>query len=186
MTLSSRDSKILRVAVNNGAAFEWIQHEHVGRQCGLSTEQLYVIRDTETPLPPSSGILSPLLTAALVFADASTTKVKVGKSVTDELMKQLAILARDQGQGGDGDSVEERTQDLYVEAALVVATYNMVSRFLVSADVACMSDDEVPWPLERKEVRLCFYSNKQSDEYVTNSTIYPSLLPLNRHILSMP
>jgi hypothetical protein len=142
----------LRIAAINRAAFEWIHHEHVGRDCGLTTAQLYVVRDTVTPLPPSAGILSELQSSALVFADASTRQVKVGKAITDALAKHLETWARSE----NSNDVEERVQDLLVEAAAVVASYNMVSRFLVSLDVAGMSDDEVPWPLDRTEVFLFF------------------------------
>jgi hypothetical protein len=139
------------VAALNGAAFEWIHHEHVGRACGLTTAQLYVIRDTVTPLPPSSGILSALQVSALMFADASTKTVKVEKKIVDALMKDLEDLVQ---QGSNVSNVEEIVQDLLVETATVVATYNMVSRFLMSLDIGCMSDDVVPWPLERREVCL--------------------------------
>ncbi|KAG5640775.1 hypothetical protein DXG03_007244, partial [Asterophora parasitica] len=86
-------------------------------------------------------------TAALIYADASTRQVKIAKAITDNLTKNLETWAREQ----DPENVEERTQDLLVEAAAVVASYNMVSRFLVALDVAGMSDDAVPWPVERKE-----------------------------------
>ncbi|KAG5637250.1 hypothetical protein H0H81_005248 [Sphagnurus paluster] len=142
-----RELIILRVAAINRAAFEWIQHEPVGRTNGLTPAQLYVVRDTTTPLPPSPGILSPLQTAALLYADASTRDVKIGASVTEALRTNLEAWAKKQG----GDNMEEQTQDLLVEAAAVGATYNMVSRFLVALDVAGMSDDGVPWPIERKE-----------------------------------
>jgi hypothetical protein len=46
--------------------------------------------------------------------------------------------------------------DLYVEAVMVVATYNMVSRFLLGTDVAGISDMGVPWPVERREASLVF------------------------------
>lgn len=144
-------SQILRIAAINHAAFEWIHHEHVGRDCGLTTAQLYIVRDTVTPLPPSAGILSELQVSALVFADASTRHVKVSKPITDALTKHLETWTRSE----DSNNVEERVQDLLVEAAATVASYNMVSRFLVALDVAGMSDDEVPWPLERKEVNYC-------------------------------
>jgi hypothetical protein len=142
--------KILRVAALNHAAFEWIQHEHVGRECGLTNAQLYVLRDTATPLPPSTGIFSDLQTSALMFADASTRNVQVEKEIADALMNSLRTWVAQKSNPGE---VEETTQDLLVEAAAVTATYNMVSRFLVSLDVACMSDNEVPWPVDRKEVR---------------------------------
>ncbi|KAG6806605.1 hypothetical protein H0H93_002714, partial [Arthromyces matolae] len=65
-----RELMILRVAAINRAAFEWIQHEKVGREDGLNNAQLYIVRDEATPLPPASGILSSLQTSALRFADA--------------------------------------------------------------------------------------------------------------------
>ncbi|KAG6829961.1 hypothetical protein H0H87_009621 [Tephrocybe sp. NHM501043] len=142
-----RELMILRVAAINRAVFEWIQHEPVGRTDGLNTAQLYIVRDEATPLPPAPGILTQLQTSALMFADASTRNVKVGETLTIALKRDLETLAREQG----GENVEERTEDLLAEAALVVATYNMVSRFLVAVDVAGLGDDEVPWPLERME-----------------------------------
>jgi len=146
------------VGALNGAAFEWIQHEQVGRDAGLTTAQLYVVRDIETPIPREGGVLPGLQTAALVFADESTRDVKVGKDVVDALKRELRVLVETEtGQDGAGaGTVEERTEDLYVEASAVVATYNMVSRFLVAVDVAGLADDVVPWPLERKEVGYVF------------------------------
>ena len=137
-----------------------MHHEHVGRECGLSSAQLYVIRDTSTPLPPSSGILSALQTSALMFADANTRDIKVGGDIIDALMKNLKDLVRPTTNPGD---VEESAQDLFVEAAGVTATYNMVSRFLISVDVACMSDNDVSWPVDRKEVRFIFTSCMRYD-----------------------
>ncbi|KAG6899908.1 hypothetical protein C0993_005487 [Termitomyces sp. T159_Od127] len=138
---------ILRVAAINCAVFEWIQHEKVGRECGLNNAQLYIARDEATPLPPAPGTLTELQTSALMFADASTRNVKVGDQITNALKKDLEVLARQQ----NAENIEEGTEDLFAEAALVVAVYNMVSRFLVAADVAGLSDDPVPWPIERKE-----------------------------------
>ena len=51
------------------------------------------------------------------------------------------------------ENVEEKVQDLLVETAAVVSTYNMVSRFLVSLDIAGKLDEQVPWPVDREEVR---------------------------------
>ncbi|KAG6860638.1 hypothetical protein C0995_009118 [Termitomyces sp. Mi166 len=142
-----RELMILRVAAINGATFEWIQHEKVGREDGLNNAQLYIVRDKMTPLPPAPGILTQLQTSSLMFADASTRDVKVGERIINGLKKDLEVLARQQ----NAENVEERTEDLFAEAALIVATYNMVSRFLVAVDVAGLSDDPVPWPIERKE-----------------------------------
>jgi alkylhydroperoxidase family enzyme len=136
-----RELMILRVAARNHAAFEWIHHEHVGRDHGLHTTQLWAIRDLSSLPPP--GVLSPLQAAALAFADHSTAAVRVPWDVTFELQEQLKVV-------GSAHSLD--VDDLLVEAAAVVATYNMVSRFLISLDVGGMSDDAVPWPVDRTEV----------------------------------
>ena len=61
------------------------------------------------------------------------------------------------GEGGDllsdGATKEDVLDDLLVEAAAVTATYNMVSRLLLSLDVDGMADDPVAWPYVRQEVR---------------------------------
>ena len=118
--------------------FEWIQHEPVGRDEGLTTAQLLYVRDISKVLrrEESRKILSDLQYSALAFADESTTKVKVSREVSDALQTAL----------GNDD-------DLIVEAASVVAIYNMVSRFLVSLDVAGLSDELVPWPSHFETVR---------------------------------
>ncbi|KAJ7132850.1 beta-ketoadipate enol-lactone hydrolase [Mycena crocata] len=138
-----RELMILRVAARNHAAFEWIHHEHVGRSHGLDTTQLWAIRDTSALPPPA--ILSPLQAAALAFADHSTAAVRVPAHVTLTLQEELKSVAV-------AGNLE--VDDLLVEAAAVVATYNMVSRFLISLDVAGMSDNPVPWPVDRIEHKV--------------------------------
>jgi len=83
-----------------------------------------------------------------MFADASTRNVKVGKGITDALTIHLRSWVEVSSHSGN---IEDTVQDLLVEAAAVTASYNMVSRFLVSLDVGCMSDNDVPWPNDRKE-----------------------------------
>ncbi|KAF5354045.1 hypothetical protein D9756_007215 [Leucocoprinus leucothites] len=146
-----RELMILRVAAINGAAYEWIHHEQVGRQHGLTTAQLYIIRDITTPLPPAQGILNPLQSAALAFSDASTRTVTISDSITEDLRRELRQWVLKEHSGLSEEDVREKTSDLFVEAGLVVATYNMVSRFLVAVDVAGFSKEVVPWPLERQE-----------------------------------
>ncbi|KAF8629799.1 hypothetical protein AX15_003270 [Amanita polypyramis BW_CC] len=145
-----RELMILRVAAINKAKFEWDQHEPVGRGAGLTTPQLYIIRDTSTPLPPAKGILTPLQTAALRFADASTRDVRVPKDVTDDLIHELRNLVKENRLESAVGEVE-RAEDLFVEAAAVAASYNMVSRFLVSTDVAGLSDSAASWGVHREE-----------------------------------
>lgn len=137
----------------NGAAYEWIQHEPIARQNGLTTAQLYIIRDTTTPLPPSKSLIDPLQSAVLVFADLSTRAVNIPDWVMEDLKKELKIWVKKEMMCEEDVDVEEKMNDLLVEIALVTATYNMVSRFLVSVDVAGFSSEPVPWPLRRQEVR---------------------------------
>lgn len=89
--------------------------------------------------------------AALRFADASTRDVHVSKAITDDLMHELREHVKKANPNEDQALQTERVQDLFVEASAVVATYNMVSRFIVSTDVAGLSGEAVPWGIERKE-----------------------------------
>ncbi|KAK7435761.1 hypothetical protein VKT23_019458 [Stygiomarasmius scandens] len=132
-----RELMILRVAARNHAAFEWIHHEHVGRDCGLNTSQLYLARDTSSLPPSTDSTLNALQSAALAFADQSTAQVRVEPSTTAALVSALTTLA-------NGD--KSKAEDLLVECSAITASYNMVSRFLVSLDVAAMRDNIVPWP----------------------------------------
>ncbi|KAK0440400.1 beta-ketoadipate enol-lactone hydrolase [Desarmillaria tabescens] len=151
-----RELMILRVAAHNHAAYEWIHHEHVGRSAGLTTEQLLVIRDTSR-LPTDGGVLSALQRSALAFAQESTNKVKVSPELTDALKKNL-----------------EDDDDLFVEAAAVVATYNMVSRFLISLDVGGGSDDLVPWPADEQEHKIPLSSSPSHYIYAKTYIVSPS------------
>ncbi|GAA6047557.1 hypothetical protein JCM3770_005807 [Rhodotorula araucariae] len=125
-----RELMILRVAARNSATFEWIHHAHVGTDAGLTNQQLSIIRDLHTPLPTPAapGVLSPYQAAALRFADASTYNVTVPQSRIDELKEHL------------------KDDQQLLEATAVVATYNMVSRLLVTLDVGDMGDVSVPLP----------------------------------------
>lgn len=148
--------QILRVAAINHASFEWIHHESIGRREGLSTGQLYVIRDTKTPLPPLKTILTPLQTAAVLFTDHSTRDVRVPMDIIQELKRRLKVFIASGNPSMNNEDVDAKVDDLYVEAAMVVASYNMVSRFLLATDVAGISDMEVPWPVDKKEVSYNF------------------------------
>ena len=144
----------MRVATINHASFEWIHHESIGRKEGLSTGQLYIIRDTKTPLPPLKTTLTPLQTAAITFTDHSTRDVRVPMDVIQELKHQLNVFVASGNPSTSSEDVDAQVDDLYVEAAMVVASYNMVSRFLLATDVAGISDMEVPWPVDKTEVSI--------------------------------
>ena len=71
-------------------------------------------------------------------------------AIIDKFKAEIRFLAV----SSNAEQAEQLTDDLYVEAAMVVASYNMVSRFLLSTDVAGISDLQVPWPVERNEASL--------------------------------
>ncbi|KAJ8453709.1 hypothetical protein ONZ45_g19601 [Pleurotus djamor] len=168
-----RELMILRVAVWNRAAFEWIQHEIVGRAEGLSTKQLQAVRDSDGLLGlPGSDVLPSLHQAALVFADSSTKDIQVPPAVSQTLMNELRRFVVN-GEQFDKTDVESTVQDLYVEAAATVATYNMVSRFLVSTDVAGLSDAPVPWPSDKQEHKIPFPNSPNQAIHVVTHVASP-------------
>ena len=107
-----------------------------------------------TPLPPLKTILTPFQTAAVAFTDHSTRNVHVSMDVIQELKRQLKAFVAASNPAMSNEEVDSKVDDLYVEAAMVVATYNMVSRFLLSTDVAGIADMDVPWPVDKKEVSI--------------------------------
>ena len=105
-----------------------IAHEKVGRDAGLTSAQLAVIRDGTTALRDnvdSTGALSELQVAALIYADWMTKNVHVPQRIFDALKKHLS-------------------DQQVVEVTLTVGTYNMVSRFLIALDVGDTAEDKVP------------------------------------------
>ncbi|KAF9042798.1 alpha/beta-hydrolase [Hymenopellis radicata] len=151
-----RELMILRVAALTDAAFEWMQHEHLGRKAGLTTTQLLVIRDASI-LPresPNADVFDALQLSALAFAQESTTTIKVSEDTATALKANL-----------------NDDEDLLVEAAAVVAIYNMVSRFLVSMDVDGMSDEVAPWPADIQEYKVPIPDSPEHYLYVETHTV---------------
>jgi 4-carboxymuconolactone decarboxylase len=108
-----RELIILRVAVLNGAAFEWTAHEPIARRAGLDDRQLAALRTPDAGTSPGWG---PVQRAVLRFTDASTAAVTVPESVFAALREYL-----------DDRQV--------VELTATVGGYAMVSRFLVALAV---------------------------------------------------
>jgi 4-carboxymuconolactone decarboxylase len=106
-----RELVVLRVAVLNGAEFEWAAHEPVGRREGLTDVHLRVLRSGS-----DEPVWSPVQAAVLAFTDASTRGVDVPDDVFAAVREHL----------GDRQ---------VVELAALVAGYAMVSRFLVALRV---------------------------------------------------
>ena len=102
---------VLRVAVLNGAEFEWAAHEPIGRREGLTDLHLRVLRSGS-----GDQVWSPAQAAVLAFTDASTR----GVAVPDDVFA----------------AVREHLDDRQVvELTALVGGYAMVSRFLVALRV---------------------------------------------------
>ena len=175
--------QILRVAAHNHAKFEWIHHEPVARDSGMSTLQLSIIRDTLAPPPSTSAPapLTPLQAAAISFADASAKLIHVPNETISALTQELGHLVI-----GTGDGKKEKVEDLLVECAAVVATYDMVSRFFVSLNVAGMSNDPVPHPVDRTEVRPSHISSVLTQQFShSRAPCDPSLGTLHAETLTI-
>ncbi|KAH9825063.1 hydrolase/acyltransferase [Melampsora americana] len=126
-----RELLILRVAALNSAAYEWVQHEPIARAAGLSTTQLCRVRDIVKPLSDPHHHLSVSQFTALAFADAVTRTLDIPDELIAEFKKTL------------GGSEPDRA---LLDATTTVATYNMVSRVLITLDVADDKRSPVPLP----------------------------------------
>jgi 4-carboxymuconolactone decarboxylase len=107
-----REIVILRVAVLNGAAYEWDSHEPVARRCGLRDDQLEALR-AELPGVP----LTPLQLLVIACTDALTRDVGLPDPIFDQLREHF-----------DDRQV--------VELIATVAAYNMVSRLVVALQIS--------------------------------------------------
>ncbi|MGH3640929.1 MAG: carboxymuconolactone decarboxylase family protein [Mycobacterium sp.] len=76
-----RELIILRVAWLTRSAYEWSQHTRIGRQAGLSTDQLYAIPDG-----PGADVWSPIERSVL----AATDQLIERQVVDDETWARLA------------------------------------------------------------------------------------------------
>ncbi|MBW0464333.1 hypothetical protein O181_004048 [Austropuccinia psidii MF-1] len=140
-----RELLILRVAALNSAPYEWIAHEKVGRAAGLTTLQLLRIRDVVKPLEirldaKTQNYLTSLHIAGIKFADNVTRSLLVTNHQLDQFKHELTSLKTD----FDIDR-------MVLDATATVAGYNMVSRVLITLDVADDHNQSVPIPgLEAK------------------------------------
>ncbi|KAJ7693837.1 AhpD-like protein [Mycena rosella] len=125
-----RELFILRTAVLNNAAYQWGQHESVGRAEGLTTRQLTVVRFAAEGACSLADqkILGDSLAAALDFADAIGTSVYVPTHIYDNLARFLS-------------------PQQMVEAVATAGSYAFVSRFTVSLNVNGQMNAEVPVPM---------------------------------------
>jgi len=107
-----RELMILRVAVLNGASFEFDAHVPHAQKAGVSESKIHSVREQVL-----TEVFTPAERLVLELTDAMTRSIVV----PDAIMQQL------QSQYGPGE---------LVDLVATVAAYNMVSRFLVALNVA--------------------------------------------------
>ncbi|MCJ1324580.1 hypothetical protein MMC10_001242 [Thelotrema lepadinum] len=128
---------VCRVAVLNGAGFEWKGHMPLARKAGVSGGVLGLVRDVDAGGfegerdggkeggGKGGGEIGEVERAVLAYTDEMTRNVKVGEGVVERLRELL---------GGERE---------VVELTVAVAAYNCVSRFLVALDVGEMNEVKV-------------------------------------------
>lgn len=112
-----RELAICGVAVLNGAEYEFSLHAPEFEKAGGTAAQVEALRDMDGAAS-DAGLFDPTELAVLRLTIAMTRSVEVG----DELFAEVAACLPD--------------AQTMVELVGVVATYNLVSRFLVALGVA--------------------------------------------------
>jgi 4-carboxymuconolactone decarboxylase len=107
-----REIVILRIAVLNGAAYEWDSHEPVARLAGLADDQLEALRAATPGVP-----LTALQLLAVECTDAMTRDVSLPEPIFEALREHL------------------NDREIF-ELVATVAAYNMVSRLVVALDIS--------------------------------------------------
>jgi len=126
-----REIAICRIAVLNGAWYEWEAHAPIARGAGVSQSALDSLRQVEGREGREAGKgqemedLNKKQRIVVAYTDAMTRNVKVPDAVFEKLREVFS----------------ERE---VVEITATVAAYNCVSRFLVALDVGEMNDKNEP------------------------------------------
>jgi len=120
-----REIAICRPALINRAWFEWNAHAPIlMKSAGFTEEKLSVVKQLR---PKAQGALDNRQWAVLRFADAMTRDIAVPQSLFDEV-KAAGF-----------------NEQQIVEITATVASYNMVSRFLVALDVGEQNNKSPEW-----------------------------------------
>lgn len=106
-----RELMILRVAVLNGAGFEFDAHVPHAERAGVSAEKIAAVRAM-----PLAALFSPLERLVLELTDAMTRDIVVPDALMERLHRHF-----------DAKGI--------VETVATVAAYNMVSRLLVALQI---------------------------------------------------
>ncbi|CAG7950402.1 unnamed protein product [Penicillium salamii] len=132
LSATVRELAICRVAVVNGALFEWEQHAPLLRKSGISDEVLDIIKDAEIDFSNESlsAFLSPEHRIVLRYTDAMTKTIKV----PDEVFDGLKSLFKPQE---------------VLEMTTTIAGYNCVSRILVALDIGERNQGADDWLASR-------------------------------------
>lgn len=120
---------VCRVAVLNGAVYEWNAHAPLALKAGVKPEVLRVVRELPVGFSTSdqgAGCLSDVQAAVLAYTDQMTKNVNVDEEVFDRLKSVAGLNDRE-----------------VVELTAAVAAYNCVSRFLVALDVGENNGNEM-------------------------------------------
>jgi 4-carboxymuconolactone decarboxylase len=122
-----RELVILRIAVLNGADYEWQAHEPHALRCGVTPAKIAAVRHVPGHQDSDgSDDFDADELAVLAYTDAMTRDV----TVAPEVYAAIAALLN--------------PREL-VELTATIATYNMVSRFLVALEITS-ADPATPTP----------------------------------------
>lgn len=121
-----RELAICRVAALNSAWYEWKHHYPLALEAGIDDTLLQLVKkgrewDLSGMEDMSCGTLR---WTTLRYVDCMTLQIKVPQQLFDDVSVWC-------------------TQQQIVELTAIIASYNMVSRFLVALDVGEMSQDKV-------------------------------------------
>jgi alkylhydroperoxidase family enzyme len=114
---------VCRVAVLNGAVYEWNAHAPLALKDGVAPDELRAVREIEATVTEAGkealgrSVLSEVQRAVVRYTDEMTLKVKVEEE-TFGLLRGVGLSERE-----------------IVELTTGVAAYNCVSRVLVALDV---------------------------------------------------
>ncbi|KFY08888.1 hypothetical protein V492_05828 [Pseudogymnoascus sp. VKM F-4246] len=122
-----REIAICRVAVLNGAAYEWLSHAPLAKKGGVSEEGMKSLGNPDVAGATKLEGFSDKQWAVIRYTDAMTRYVKVSEEVFAELKKLFS-------------------EQEVVEITATVAAYNCVSRFLVALDVGEHNGTEMSAP----------------------------------------
>ena len=106
-----RELIILRIAVLNDAPYEFNAHAPIAEKAGVTSAQIEAVRQT-----PPGAALSEHERRVLALTDAMTRDIHVSDDLFDSVTQGMSDTEK-------------------VEVAATVASYNMVSRFLVGLHI---------------------------------------------------